>query len=161
MKPRMWRIPLAVVALSFCVGTGAFAAGGVSSDAGGDEIKGSVLSPERPVVRPFKLKGGGQIDVTTFSFDFAGTATHLGRFVASGQLDPQTFQVQGTMTAADGDELNWVAAFVPTPLGAFDATLTIVGGTGRFINASGTAQGLVLIDPDFMFSISLEGVIAY
>jgi len=39
--------------------------------------------------------------------------------------------------------------------------LTITGGTGRFTGASGSASGLVALDPDFMFTLNIEGTIAY
>jgi hypothetical protein len=76
-------------------------------------------------------------------------------------LDPSTFQLQGTITAADGDTLDWVAQFQLGPLGEIDAVLTITGGTGRFTDAGGSATGLVGLDPDFMFTLNIEGTIVY
>jgi hypothetical protein len=131
---------------------------------GGINREGPSVTPDQgppPPVRPFKLKGGGQIDVGTFGLEFAGTATHLGQFAASGQIDPTTLQIQGTMTAADGDALDWVAIFQQGPLGEIEATLTITGGTGRFTGASGGATGPVGLDPDFMFTLNLQGTIEY
>jgi hypothetical protein len=141
-----------------CVGTG------VSAGVSAIGTKGMALSPhvgQPPIARPFKLKAGGAIDVNTFSISFAGTATHLGQFSASGAVDPSTLQIQGTMTAANGDTLDWVAQFQFGPLGEIDALLTITGGTGRFTGASGSASGLVALDPDFMFTLNIEGTIAY
>jgi hypothetical protein len=127
-------------------------------------IKDAAVSPsvgQTPVPRPFKLKAGGAIDINTFAINFAGTATHIGLYSAAGVLDPSTFQLQGTMTAADGDTLDWTAQFQFGPLGEIDAVLTITGGTGRFAGASGTASGLVALDADFMFTLNLDGQIAY
>jgi hypothetical protein len=162
MKPSITRACLSfVVFLSLTAGTAAAAGRIVSSNPGG--IKDSRISPEQgqgPTVRPFKLKGGGAIDLATFTFEFGGTATHLGLYVATGQLDQQ-FQIQGTITGADGDIVNYTGAFQQGPLGEIEAILTITGGTGRFTNASGSATGPVALDPDFMFTINLAGTIAY
>ena len=159
MNQRILRTGPALVMLLFlCIGSGASA--GVSAIG----IKGTAISQhvgQQPVARPFKLKAGGAIDVNTFNISFGGTATHLGQFSASGALDPSTFQIQGTMTAANGDMLDWVAQFQFGPLGEIDAILNITGGTGRFTGASGTASGLVALDADFTFTLDLEGTIAY
>jgi len=164
MKPFVTRTCLSLVVLSsLTAGTSAVAAGRiVSANPGG--IKDSTIPPEQsqgPTVRPFKLKGGGAIDLATFTFEFGGTATHLGRYDATGQINPQTFEIQGTITGADGDVLNWTGAFQQGPLGEIEAIFTITGGTGRFTNASGGATGPVALDPDFMFTINLAGTIAY
>lgn len=159
MHQRIARTGLALVTLLFlCVGTSDAA---TVSTIG---VKGAAISPyagQHPAARPFKLKAGGAIDVNTFNIAFAGTATHLGQFSASGALDPSTFQLQGTITAADGDTLDWVAQFQFGPLGEIDAILTFTGGTGRFAAATGSATGLVALDADFMFTLNLEGTIAY
>ncbi len=153
---------LSIIVMSTCVSFGAFAANkSVAPPAG---LKTSYVAPvqaPQPVSRPFKLKGGGQIDLSTFAFDFGGQATHLGLFTATGQLDPQTFQIQGTITAADGDTLNFVAQFNLGPLGEIEAAFQITGGTGRFDGATGSASGPVNLDPDFMFTLNLEGTINY
>jgi hypothetical protein len=107
-----------------------------------------------------KIKGGGQIDINTFTLTFAGQSTHLGQFTATGVVDP-TFQIQGSMTAANGDVLNWNAYFQQGPLGEIQATFIFAGGTGRFVNAHGTATGPVALDPDFMFTLNLQGTLSY
>ena len=65
------------------------------------------------------------------------------------------------MTAANGDTLDWTGAFEIWPLGEIRATLTLHGGTGRFLHADGTASGPVVLDPDFMFTLNLEGELRY
>lgn len=159
MNRRILRSGLALVTLLFLgLGTSAVAGGSVSG------LKDAIVSPNQgqlPVERPFKLKGGGQIDLSTFSFDFGGTATHLGLYTSTGSIDPSTFQIQGTMTAANGDTLDWVAQFAQGPLGEIQATFTVTGGTGRFTGATGSASGPVALDPDFSFTLKLEGTLTY
>ena len=139
MNQRIARTGLALVTLLFLwVGTGAAAE--VTADGFKDSIVSRYEGPQ-PVAKPFKLKAGGQIDTNTLTFNFAGTATHLGLFAASGTIDPSNFQIEGTMTAADGDTLDWVAQIQPGPLGEFEVTFTFTGGTGRFTRASGSAGG--------------------
>ena len=128
-----------------------------------DSLKSEVISPGRlnPNVRPFKLKGGGQIDLATFALNFAGQATYLGQFTAAGQLDPVLGEFAGTMTAANGDTVNWRGIFQSGPLGEIEATLTLDGGTGRFVHLDGVVSGPVELDADFMFSLNLEGPVRF
>ncbi len=159
MNRRILSTGMAVVTLFFlCQGTGASA--GMSLEG----FKGAITAPSQgqvPIAKPFKLKGGGQIDVNTFTLYFAGAATHLGRYTASGQVDPATSNIRGTMTAANGDTLDWVAQFSTGPLGEIDAGFTVTGGTGRFEGATGEFAGPVVLDPDLMFTLNLLGTIAY
>jgi len=164
MNNRLARTGLALVTLLFlCVGINAAAEIGASALVSPIGLKGGLVLPlqGQSPIRPFKLKGGGQIDIDTFTFSFAGQSTHLGQYTASGTIDPSTFQIQGAMTSADGDTLNWVAYFQFGPLGEIEATFTFAGGTGRFVDASGSATGPIALDPDFMFTINLLGTIAY
>ena len=164
MSGKIGRGGLAFVLLFLTMGSGALAAGDNSIGLNLVGLKEAGIAPveaPQPVGRPFKLKGGGQIDLSTLGFNFAGTATHLGLFSAAGQIDPSTFQIQGTITAADGDTLDWVAGFQIGPLGEIVAAFTFTGGTGRFAGASGSASGPVALDPDYLFTINLEGTIAY
>jgi hypothetical protein len=124
---------------------------------GGDVLPGNGQSPATPM----KIKGGGQIDVSTFTLTFAGQSTYLGQYTGTGIVDPSTFQIQGSMTAANGDILDWNAYFQLGPLGEIEATFNFTGGTGRFVNASGTATGPVVLDPDFMFTINLLGTLSF
>jgi hypothetical protein len=159
MNRRIAASGLALVTLLLLGGSNAAAAG---AKIGG--LKDGVISPSLgsdPVVRPLKLKGGGQIDLATFAFNFAGNATHLGLYSSTGTIDPSTFQISGTITAADGDTLSYVAGFQPGPLGEIEATFNITGGTGRFANASGSASGPVALDADFTFLLNLQGTIAF
>jgi hypothetical protein len=120
------------------------------------------MSPGFPFVRDLFA---GRCSITSdwvTTMDTRGTAAHLGRVSVEQshctQIDifsmpmPATF-VDGRMviTAADGDEL-WVrytGSFVYTPGATPDvgvsvidyASMTIVGGTGRFEGATGTLSG--------------------
>jgi hypothetical protein len=158
MSLRIVRTGLVAIFIFACLGAGASA--GMSASG----VKDETLAPNQeqgPTIRPLKLKGAGQIDVSTFAIEFSGVATHLGKYTAIGMVDPNTLQIQGTLTAADGDTLDWVAQFQFGPLGEIVAAFTITGGTGRFTGASGSAAGPVVLDPDFMFTLNLEGRIAY
>jgi len=160
MKHRIAHTGLALVTLLF-LGVGSADAAGVSLIGAKDATAVSPYVGQHPIARPFKLKAGGAIDLSTFKISFPGTSTHLGHYSAARAHDPSTFQLQGTMTAADGDTLDWIAQFQFGPIGEIDALLTFTGGTGRFAGASGSASGLVALDADFMFTLNLEGTIAY
>jgi hypothetical protein len=85
----------------------------------------------------------------------AGQATYLGNFTwqSTHTLNVCTtpFTVSGgslTLTAADGDQLfgtytgtSHVIPNTTPPVIAFDVTITITGGTGRFANTTGTIEG--------------------
>ena len=114
-----------------------------------------------PVVKPFKLKGAGGIDLGTGEFSLGGVATHLGLYTATGFLNPADFTIFGTFVAANGDELGFTAFFDTGPMGEIQATFNFAGGTGRFADAIGTASGPVMLDPDFTFLIKAEGDIEY
>jgi len=159
---RPMRIALAC-ALSFVfAGTIAYAADRSVLGAP-DTLKGGALYPSRhnPVLTPIKLKGGGQIDLATLAVTFAGQATYLGQFTATGLLDLALGEIAGTITAASGDTVNWTGLFQPGPDGEIEATLTFFRGTGRFANIDGVASGPVLLDEDFMFTLDLEGTVAF
>ena len=149
--------------LAFVFAGTAVRAADPSSVGAPDRVKGSEIQPRQPSLHllPFKLKGGGQVDLATLEFNFAGQATHFGQFTASGQLDPTTGSIAGTITAANGDTVNWSGIFQPGPLGEIEATLTFEGGTGRFEHFDGIASGPVALDPDFMFTMHLEGTVSF
>ena len=123
-----------------------------------------------PSTKKFKLKGGGQIDIATFTLEFSGKSSPLGKYNATGTVNPATFEIQGTLTMgkddcadlfAKHDTVTWTAAFQQGPLGEINAVFTFTGGTGKFAGATGTASGPVVLDPDFMFTINLAGQITY
>lgn len=97
---------------------------------------------------PHRARGGAQFVGPT---DFVGTgqATHLGRYTEAGSVafaptsNPDVLAVSGNIvyTAANGDELHaTVQGVLNTSSGAIAATLTYVGGSGRFAAASGASE---------------------
>jgi hypothetical protein len=76
----------------------------------------------------------------------AGNGTHLGRFTYAADItvDPATGNGVGTVvwTAANGEQVFASTAgqrvFVAFPTIGLKETQTITGGTGRFVDASGT-----------------------
>jgi hypothetical protein len=75
--------------------------------------------------------------------------SHLGKTAYAGVLELNlaagTQRGERTLTAANGDVLRMVSVGTSQPSGpglvSFSATLTFVGGTGRFANATGQARG--------------------
>jgi hypothetical protein len=96
--------------------------------------------------------------------------SHLGRTKYAGVLEldlvARTQRGERTLTAANGDELRMVVAGTSTPSGpglvSFSATFTIVGGTGRFANATGQgrAEGTANLITS-KTSVSLDGWVDY
>ena len=126
--------------------------------------------------RPFKATG-----IPTLSggiFEFVGTATHLGNFDFPGTYvfsrDPRLtwplvyHHIHGTYTAANGDTIevdcpNWESNYGVSPVTSW-GLVNIIGGTGRFANASGWYVGELLGalqygDAPTLFTA--EGAIAY
>jgi hypothetical protein len=104
------------------------------SKAGSDlPFKGDLQAKEDVNVQPHHLTG-------------AGNGTHLGRFTYAADLtvDPITHNGVGTVvwTAANGDQIfastTGHVVSVAFPIVSFEETQSITGGTGRFVDASGT-----------------------
>ena len=119
--------------------------------------------------RPHKSGGTAQF-VSPTDFVGSGKATHLGRYTEVGAVqfsptdDPTVFRLDAwsIYTAANGDQL--YATFtghLNGLTGAITATVTYVGGTGRFDDASGSATLAGQIQPDGTLAVSVEGTIDY
>ena len=127
--------------------------------------------------RPFQSRGEAtllmNLDNGTWTEITSGVATHLGAFTgtASGDLSGGT----GTVTAANGDTIDWSVVFEENDID-FDnmtvlttGTLFWEGGTGRFANASGSATlvqpgTMEFVEPlliKFTVRFELVGTIAY
>ncbi len=135
-----------------------------------------VLAQNTPS-RPFK--GSCELTIERISNNFpivrqrdTGTCqlTHLGRTHLEGILDINVLagtQVgTRTFTSANGDELyaavTGTSSVVGPGLIEFSATFTFTGGTGRFSNVSGSAQGTGVANQIARTSsVSLSGTIAY
>jgi len=139
-----------------------------------------VGSSKNPVERPMKEKG---LILFTPTSDFGGTfgvvgnATHLGKFVGQGTyhvtgVSPDGlkiyFHVAATWTAANGDAVeidcpDWVndnSVNPPTSTGV----MNFVGGTGRFVNASGSFFSVIspaVITLGVPNSLTGDGTITY
>jgi hypothetical protein len=133
--------------------------------------------PASAVERPFALNGTG---VATLVTDEAGnligaiptgsgTATHLGQWTVAGTVkytpDNGVLRSRGdaTITAANGDKLQVQIDGILDPMAAVDqGVFRIVGGTGRFDGASGSANFVVTINPlTGGFELTLVGKINY
>lgn len=119
--------------------------------------------PVSAVERPFAINGSG---VATLITDPAGnptgaiatgsgTATHLGQWTVVGNVKytPDSNGVlrssgQATLTASNGDKLQFEIDGVLDPIAGVDqGVFYLVGGTGRFEGASGSANFVVNINP--------------
>src|ERR1044072_7772169 len=127
--------------------------------------------------RPFALSGTG---VATVIIDVSrilsgatptgsGTATHLGQWTVTGNV--QYTPVNGvlkssgnaTLTAANGDKLNFQIDGILDPVAAVDqGVFHMMGGTGRFEGATGDANFVVNINPlTGSFDLTVVGKINY
>ena len=133
--------------------------------------------PASAVERPFALNGAG---VATLNIDESGnliggvatgsgTATHLGQWTVIGNVkytpDNGVLRSSGeaTITAANGDKLQVQIDGILDPIAAVDqGVFHIVGGTGRFEGATGSANFVVTINPlTGGFELTLVGKINY
>ena len=96
--------------------------------------------------------------------------SHLGMTKYEGVLEldlvARTQHGERTLTAANGDEVHLTTVGTSAPSGpglvSFTATFTIVGGTGRFANATGqgVAEGTANLITS-KSSVALDGWVAY
>ena len=128
-----------------------------------------VATPAQAVERAYISRGTAQFTGPN-TFVGAGTATHLARYEETGSVqfsdtaDPTVshLEAEATYTAANGDqiyatfsgELNGVT-------GVITATVTYVGGTGQFANASGTATLSGQLLPGGSIEVAVRGTIDY
>ncbi|MBA3891647.1 MAG: hypothetical protein H0X64_14065 [Gemmatimonadaceae bacterium] len=140
-------------------------------------VEPAVSGPRPPPPRPIKGECDLAIEVLEVNFPLLrqrdnGTCqlSHLGRTGLDGILEinllSRTQTGTRTFTAANGDELYATVAGTSAPIGpgliGFSATFTFTGGTGRFTNASGTAQGNGVANQMTQTStVRLEGKISY
>jgi hypothetical protein len=129
------------------------------------------------VERPFALHGTGVATLVTDESGnligaiptASGTATHLGQWTVAGTVkytpDNGVLRSSGEaiITAANGDKLQVQIDGILDPIAAVDQGIfRIVGGTGRFEGASGTANFVVTINPlTGGFELTLVGKIDY
>jgi len=121
--------------------------------------------------RPLQARSTAVLNLATGDFVAAGNGTHLGSYTETGNVvisgdNPAAFHVEGsaTLIAANGDKL--FATFTGQLnffTGAITATLTYGGGvsSGRFENASGSANLTAQFQADGTLSVAVAGTINY
>lgn len=134
--------------------------------------------PVSAAERPFALSGTG---VATLIVNEAGvpigaiptgsgTATHLGQWTVSGNVKytPDENGVlhssgDATIVASNGDKLQVQIEGILSPAAGMDqGVFHIVGGTGRFENATGDANFVVQLNPvTGGFDLTVVGKINY
>ena len=134
--------------------------------------------PVSAVERPFALNGAGVATLIVNEQGMpigaiptgSGTSTHLGQWIVTGNVKytPDSAGVlrssgEATLTAANGDKLQMSIDGILDPGAGVDQGLFhFVGGTGRFENASGSANFLVTINPmTGGFELTVVGKINY
>lgn len=117
--------------------------------------------------RDYRLHGTAFLDESG-NVVGAGNATHLGNYTEVGYAsisgdNPFALEVKGrvVLTGTHGDEL-WetITGHLNYFTGEITATVTFVGGTGRFENVSGSANLWAQIGPDGI-SVVVKGTIDY
>jgi hypothetical protein len=113
----------------------------------------SAQPPMSAKARPFKATGIPSFPAPG-TFTIVGNATHLGNFVFPGTFEfayaspdgsKVFYHIHGTYTAANGDTIeidcpDWVGDYSVSPPLSW-GLVNIIGGTGRFANASGSYVG--------------------
>jgi hypothetical protein len=98
--------------------------------------------------RPLAGRGTGQF-VSPNDFVNVGEGTHLGRFHEVGSVefeatgDPTVLSIEGSsvLTGANGEQLyTSFSGELDLLTGKVTASITYVGGTGRFADVNGTAE---------------------
>ena len=129
----------------------------------------ALSAPAQAKERPHVSRGTAQF-VNANDFVGAGRATHLGRYdeVGSAQFsptaDPTVLQIDAwsIYTAANGEQLYAVfSGHLNGLTGTITATVTYVGGTGRFTDASGTATLSAQVLPGGSIEVAIKGTIDY
>src|SRR5205823_14128678 len=129
----------------------------------------TLATSAQAVAHPHVSRGAAHF-INANDFVGAGTATHLGRYNEVGTVqflptaDPTVLQLDAssTYTAANGDQLYAVfTGHLNGVTGVITATVTYVGGTGRFANASGTATLSAQLLPGGSLEVAVKGTIDY
>jgi hypothetical protein len=115
--------------------------------------------------RPLAGRGTGQF-VSPNDFVNVGEGTYLGRFheVGSAEFeatgDPTVLAIEGSsvLTGANGDQLyTSFSGALDLLTGEVTASITYVGGTGRFADVSGTAELSGQLVDDGSFHVVVKG----
>jgi hypothetical protein len=119
-----------------------------------------VIQPSEPI-SPGVVR---QVDIGDCRISHLGRATFISDKIIDFGAGTQT--IQGTYIAANGDLLyangSGTSQFLAPNRVAFQGTVTFEGGTGRFVNASGTAAITGEADPvNARSSFTTTGTIRY
>jgi hypothetical protein len=136
-------------------------------------VVAGALAPAAAKERPFKASGEGDVAGDLYG---GGKATHLGRssLYVGLHVDPESYfyfvPYGAYLTSASGDRLYFdfdadYYVFVGTT-GIISATVTFTGGTGRFQDATGSADVVFdlyqyLFNGGFSFTFLIDGSIDY
>jgi hypothetical protein len=165
-----------LVAAVLLVALTAFAVASAAADTGGTD---------RPFTASLVGSAGAVPDsscpfppgVRTYT-EGSGVASHLGLVSMTGNhcplLDGRSVGGQMTLVAANGDELHMTYEGVSDPVGlpppgtviTFTSDNVIVGGTGRFANATGEVHETVLVTftglgTPWPFTSTWDGTLSY
>ena len=129
----------------------------------------AIAAPAPAASLPYASRGTAQF-VNANDFVGTGMATHLGRYDEVGSVqfsptaDPTVLQIDAwaIYTAANGDRLYALfTGHLNGLTGAITATVTYVGGTGRFDDASGTATLSAQLLGGGSIEVAIKGTIDY
>jgi hypothetical protein len=119
--------------------------------------------------RAYAAAGNAQF-VNNNDFVGSGHATHLGLYTEAGSVTftptttPGVLNISGSVTyfAADGDELTAsISGLLDEGTGAISGTLQYVGGTGRFVDVSGSSAIVAQLLGGGAVAASVRGSIDY
>jgi hypothetical protein len=129
----------------------------------------ALAAPADAAKRAHHARGSAQF-TNENAFVGSGVATHLGPYTEEGTAvftptaDANVLSVNAaaTYTAANGDQLYAVfTGQLNAATGVITATVTYVGGTGRFASASGTAILSAQLLPGGSIEVVVNGTIDY
>jgi len=156
MSKRILVTGLTVLFGSVCLDPGVRA----TTPCGSDEGFAEVLSRPAPEPQLFKIRAGGQLDTEHLVVAFAGQANQIGQFTATGTIDPfeDNFrEMRGELSLTRGDTLLFGLEFAYLQPAGTLVWFWANNGTGQFQRFHGTASGLVTVDADGLFSLSIDG----
>ena len=132
-------------------------------------IVAGTVAPAAAEERPFQATGVGFIAHDGYLLALTFEGTHLGKARFDGNVDPDLLQypyileIPAYLTAANGDRLYLDSVvYNDVDTGIAIGTLTFNGGTGRFQDATGSADVMFVFDLNLQhFLFLIDGSIDY